>query len=633
MQRVIGIDFGTSTTYMNVKRYNDGQPVEDAFSYMPVMFNYGESSGYVASIVRENADGSFDFGEKAAEQLDGARVYREFKMRLESPDAREQEEARRITQRFFCFLYTTYAQQAGNLGAADDTEETIVSYPVKWQAETAAFMLEAARAAGFRNVTGVDEAAAAVSTVLCQNAGSNLLSTGRTGYLMLIDMGAGTTDLAVCRYQFGEDGSLGVGLVTNWPQSADEPTFGGREIDTALEKYVEDYLNKALNPELAVIAHQFAASPGQAKLWKERNVSVTLAAGKPVTTCAYISACAQMLSSGFPAFDRPVFEKLICGGLQDYAHLVRCCLDRTAALDPDFAAVGVDLVILTGGHSSWYFAREIIDGTMAGYLEHPMLAAVRRDKSRTIGLPNPQMTVSLGLIYSKLLLRQEDAAEETRTEESESSGSAENAGGAAERQMPAANGQTWDQAAIWVRKTARKGYAGAQAFLGGCVEKGKDIKKDLGKALDQHSAANKQTGRYSIPAGHPDNSGACADGSNGNSHSETAGMHRLTLTRMKQWAGAVTKLHIKVDQSDTYEMRIDDTISIPLSHGGHSLFFSFPSLTHAWVLGAAAELDISRDMDLTVKADCNVIAATDWTMILYEGTKIVGKYKMKMHKL
>ena len=51
------------------------------------------------------------------------------------------------------------------------------------------------------------------------------------------------------------------------------------------------------------------------------------------------------------------------------------------------------------------------------------------------------------------------------------------------------------------------------------------------------------------------------------------------------------------------------------------------------MLGAAAELDISRDMDLTVKADCNVIAATDWTMILYEGTKIVGKYKMKMHKL
>ena len=29
MQRVIGIDFGTSTTYMNVKRYNGDKPVED----------------------------------------------------------------------------------------------------------------------------------------------------------------------------------------------------------------------------------------------------------------------------------------------------------------------------------------------------------------------------------------------------------------------------------------------------------------------------------------------------------------------------------------------------------------------------------------------------------------------------
>ena len=57
MQRVIGIDFGTSTTYMSVKRYNGSQPDGDKFSYMPVMFNYGESSGYVASIVRENARG------------------------------------------------------------------------------------------------------------------------------------------------------------------------------------------------------------------------------------------------------------------------------------------------------------------------------------------------------------------------------------------------------------------------------------------------------------------------------------------------------------------------------------------------------------------------------------------------
>ena len=46
---------------MNIKRYNGAQPDGDKFSYIPVMFNHGESSGYVASIVRENADGSFGY--------------------------------------------------------------------------------------------------------------------------------------------------------------------------------------------------------------------------------------------------------------------------------------------------------------------------------------------------------------------------------------------------------------------------------------------------------------------------------------------------------------------------------------------------------------------------------------------
>ena len=142
MQRIIGIDFGTSTTYMNVKRYNGSEPAEDRFSYMPVVFNYGESSGFVASIVRENADGTFDFGGKAEEQLEGARIYKEIKMLLESPDDGKREEARRITQEFFRFLFETYEQQTANLGSADDTVETILSYPVKWQPETVEFMME-----------------------------------------------------------------------------------------------------------------------------------------------------------------------------------------------------------------------------------------------------------------------------------------------------------------------------------------------------------------------------------------------------------------------------------------------------------------------------------------------------------
>ncbi len=402
MLRVIGIDFGTSTTYMNVKRYRGSEPAEDKFSYMPVVFNYGESSGYVASIVRENADGSFDFGEKASEELEGSRIYTEVKMRLESDDETERREARRITREFFRYLYETYKQQSANLGSPDDSEETVVSYPVKWCRETADFMLEAAGAAGFKNVRGMDEATAAVSTVMCQSSGeTGLMYSYKSGHLLLIDMGAGTTDLVVCRYM-PSGNSVNLVPITNWPRSSDEPTFGGREIDAVLERYVENYItNSAANPMIATMAHDLAAKKGEAKKWKELNVSVNLRKGERVNSCGYISAFRKMLSRDFPSFDRADFEKLIESGLNDYAALIKGCLDDAAKQDKSFKSV--DLVILTGGHSAWYFAKEMLSGG-DHCIAHPALSYVQEDKNRIIGLTNPQSTVSLGLIYSKLPL-------------------------------------------------------------------------------------------------------------------------------------------------------------------------------------------------------------------------------------
>jgi len=408
MLRVIGIDFGTSTTYMNVKRYNGSEPDGDRFSYMPVMFNFGESSGYVASIARENADGTFDFGEKASEKLDGSTVYTEIKMKLESPDENERAAARRITGAFFKFLYEQYSQQLANLGGVDDQEETVVSYPVKWQQETVQFMLDAAKAAGFQNVRGMDEAEAAVDTVLCQNSGGKgMIYADKPGYLMLIDMGAGTTDLVVCKYRANEAGGVSIQLVNSWPHSAEEPTFGGREVDAALETYVEAYLEKALNSVFAAKAHEIATFPGAAKRWKEMTVSTQLAANQPVNTCGYLDTYRSLgiLTGDFRAFDRKEFETFAKNGLQDYVSLIEGCLNKTVELDKEFSVL--DMVLLTGGHSAWYFARDILTGAMPGWLEHSALAMVRENPYRVFSLPNPQTTVSLGLVYSKLPVKLE----------------------------------------------------------------------------------------------------------------------------------------------------------------------------------------------------------------------------------
>ena len=414
MIRVIGIDFGTSSTYMSVKRYNPEDPAEDSFNYIPVSFEHGESKGSLISVIRENSDRSLDFGRVANEEADGAVVYSNFKMNLESPDDALREKSRYLVRELFKYLHRMYELQSNQLGEKDDEVETNISYPVKWQRSTADFMISAAKDAGFQNVSGIDEATAAVTTVLSRNfdnlALKKMISPETPGYILLIDMGAGTTDCALCRYSFeaGESGeikanSLKVEIITCWPVSEDDPTFGGREIDQVLAGYIEDFLCRTVVPELKEYVSNLVRVGNNVKLWKENNVSANLNKNKPVTVCGFIKAYLGAAGVKFPAITRESFEKLIGDKLNDYVDLIRGCLEKAGAIDQEFKERGLDLVILAGGHSSWYFAKDIIDGTMPGYLEHSTLSRIREEKDRVFTLPNPQSTVVLGLIYRRLL--------------------------------------------------------------------------------------------------------------------------------------------------------------------------------------------------------------------------------------
>ncbi len=412
MLRVIGIDFGTSSTYMNVKRYDPDNPTEDSFNYIPVAFEHGESKGNLMSVIRENSDGTYDFGRIANEEMEGATIYRNFKMDLESPEKEEREKARELVSVLFKYLYSVYEQQLNQLGDEDDAVETIISYPVKWQEGTAAFMIQAAAEAGFENVRGMDEATAAISTVISRNfdkfCAAGIFAADRPGYLLLVDMGAGTTDLALCKYSFdSSDGrltadSLNVDIVTNWPLSPEDPTFGGREIDEVLTDYVEGYLRDVLPDELQEMASMMVRTGNNVKLWKENNVSVNINSNKPVTTCGFVRAYPGVSGTKFPPLDRASFEKLLEVQLGDYIYLLRGCIEKACATDEDFKEKGLDLVILAGGHSSWYFSKDIVNGTMKG-LDHPALQRVRSDSARIFQIPNPQATVALGLVYNRLL--------------------------------------------------------------------------------------------------------------------------------------------------------------------------------------------------------------------------------------
>ena len=419
--RVVGIDFGTSTSLIKVKRYQNGEPLGDRFLTTSVTFGNGEADSKAVTIVRKNADGTMTCGRDADEPVEGARIFKNFKIDLECENTEKRELARQLTESFLAYMYTWYTQQSSTLGSVEDEEQTIISYPVKWKNETRTFMEQAARKAGFKNVTSMDEASAALYTVLCQKAGElekqGILKSGQNGYLLLVDMGAGTTDLAFCRFHVAEK-TKGVlhaedisnEIIATWPGEGSCLTCGGCEIDKALEMYVADYLKgmksngQSLPPEQA---EQIASANSAAKKWKEETVSRDLNEGKRVTTCGYVAPFSMIFEgASFPGFDRFRFEQMISDHFLNFSQLLESGMQMAEMKDEVLSIKHLDFVILTGGHSNWYFAKDMLDGTRGG-LYHPLLIRAQSEKQRVICLPNPQETVSTGLVYSFLPFKME----------------------------------------------------------------------------------------------------------------------------------------------------------------------------------------------------------------------------------
>ena len=415
VQRLVGIDFGTSTSIVKVKRYEGDSPVGDSHVSGSVTFGNGESDSKAVTAVRVNREGPPTCGAEALDPLPGSTIHQEFKMDLESPDREKRRQAMERTEDYFHYLYNWYDHQRSDLGAIDDEERTLVSYPVKWRQEAREYLLKTARNAGFQNVSGMDEPTAALYATLCRKMSEidqqGLLRAGESGYMLLVDMGAGTTDLAVCRYRVKDSGpvirvdQIENEIIAAWPMDSRASTFGGREVDRVLEEYIINYLEScgfpAENAVQAVCGN--GNSSTAAKRWKETTVSKVLNDGKRVESCAFVAPFMMFLPQAkpFPSFGRREFEIMLGEKLEQFKGLVAGCLMQASQAEPELLAKKLDLVILTGGHSSWYFVEELINGAMPG-LGLPQLERVQRERSRVIRLTNPQETVALGLVYSQL---------------------------------------------------------------------------------------------------------------------------------------------------------------------------------------------------------------------------------------
>ncbi len=395
VERIIGIDFGTSTSVMRVKRYQEnGQPVDDRLYTAEVKF---ANSSLVPTLIRKMQAGEPYYGYEAQKEHKKSTLFDNFKVNLESPDSQAKEQARALTEEFFAYLAKQYKDQSsgGFFGEADETERTLISYPVKWGEETRSFMLEAAKKAGFKNVEGMDEAQAAITAVMVQSADylsqRGYLQNGVPANILMADMGAGTTDMVLCRYTPGN--SAKYEILSAWPKDGGT-LFGGREVEGMLQDFLRNKL-----PEEDVDTVMKKCRLDMFKSWKEDYVSPALARDEAVTECADMEMVTDLLEIDVEEYslDRAAFEKMASQYLKGFPTLVNGCLK-----DAGLSGEAVDLVLLTGGHSQWYFVREQLCGRLDRF-GAVGLGKIQDDPERIIPVPRPQETVALGLVYSPLL--------------------------------------------------------------------------------------------------------------------------------------------------------------------------------------------------------------------------------------
>ena len=351
VQRIIGVDFGTSTSVIRVKRYENGKPagVGEKLETGSVVFN--GMYPMVPTLIQRVGDSTY-YGYDAQIAKKKAVLYQGFKVKLESEIPEEREEARALTEEFLGYLARCYREQSegGHLGEPQDEEKTLVSYPVKWSDETKSFMVEAAARAGFPNVEGLDEARAAIHAAALQSEEylkkQRYLQPGKVSTILLIDMGAGTTDLVLCRYTPGEAPKNEI--LCTWPK-AGEVLFGGQEVDGSCKNFVRSRLPE----EAAPLLKNFDNS--RFKAWKENLVSPALLRGDVVDGFSDLDSSLEMMGVDVEDYglNRKELERFAGEYLRGLPQLVRGCI-REAGIRP----AEVELVILTGGHSQWYFTQE-----------------------------------------------------------------------------------------------------------------------------------------------------------------------------------------------------------------------------------------------------------------------------------
>jgi len=410
--RNIGIDFGTSTTLLCYLDHRNGVAIQAE----PILINLDSNSLLLETVIYETPHQRL-FGREARmaaeNDPEAGKLIANFKMDLLVEEKRPGAEER--MRQVFAHLYERYqAQRAGPHGVRIE-ERTFVSFPAKWSVPLREATLKAARDAGFQHVSGDDEPSAAMQFFLYYDTPElealkreGLVRAGRPLTVLLMDMGAGTSDFVLYRATPGR--AEGHGILSVWPTAAGA-SLGGREVDDALLSFIEDYVarNRSATKEgLETAEHRI----GDIKDHKELVVSPTLAEHGEVKHFVLIQQYKKykfLKPDAAPyRVDREVFGKLLAGHLRTFRTLVEGAITDATGQGRIAGPEDIDLVVLTGGHSKWYFVREMLAGKPVpgapdgGGIRLPKIVA---DPRRILSHRDPQTTVVRGLVTKGLRLK------------------------------------------------------------------------------------------------------------------------------------------------------------------------------------------------------------------------------------
>lgn len=414
--RIIGIDFGTSTTVVRVHNVGAGNRI------VPLAIN-GQRT--IPSIAFQPKDSSemyygYDAQGKYVSNVEGI-LYENFKMDLISDDEAKRKEAEELIQGFLKYVYNQYLilLNGGAFDPADDTK-VYVSHPAKWNSYVRTLMKQSVVNAGFcreEDIALKDEPTAAILAVIHEKnmelKEAGLLHERRKYKAMMVDMGAGTTDIVLCTYEV-KDGRLVIDDLFTYPSINTPGLCGGREIDDAIISEAQRFVNGMQAKPSASGEKVVNKLRRRVKKWKELTISGVLRDGTVLPEPDEITEFRDMLTEyGVPvvngskrfSISRKYFETFTEGHWKQWAQLLTGAFDEVeeeqyADLECPKRPEDVELLIITGGHSKWYIVPEYLLGKK-GTINLPSInfAKIRQSPIRLVQSVDPQETVAVGLCH------------------------------------------------------------------------------------------------------------------------------------------------------------------------------------------------------------------------------------------